>query len=430
MDQPYFSSNTFEEISRLYETCKENMRRKMNVIKNDPSSNMNQSAFVKTKLSESIALIDVQYDEIMDLINSANEIDESTSTGYINAHLKLMTTTWDDLRSSIQTSKVNGDDIAFDYAQLMKEYMVTYGSLQDFIDKKRSISNSNTNVSSTQFLLPKIQLPQFSGQFADWKNFISIFNRMIHNNKSLDDGMKIEYLKTCIKGDAARLIKHVNASPENYSSCYDILINRFENKREIMNKLIDNMFNLPKMKNENVNQLKNLHDVAHESIMSIKNLDINVSNWDPLLNHILMQKLDSATVIHYECQLENVKEPQSLDSFLSYIQKRFLALQSAMAKRENSNNTSSSNFSEKNNDKPVKKYSCVFCKESHSISSCTTFLKKDVKDRITWIKDNKYCVNCTGSHKTSDCASKFSCQTCKKSTIPYYISHRTQLNQM
>lgn len=63
--------------------------------------------------------------------------------------------------------------------------------------------------------------------------------------------------------------------------------------------------------------------------MSIKNIGISITNWDPIICHILAKKLDSSTLIHYECQLANVREIQSLSSFLAYLENRFMALQAA-----------------------------------------------------------------------------------------------------
>lgn len=211
---------------------------------------------------------------------------------------------------------------------------------------------------------------------------------MVHLNRQIDNGLKIEYLKTCIKGDAAKIINHIDATPENYNICYDLLRKRFDNKREILGKLIDNILFIPKMKVESFDSLKNLHDVVYESIMSINNIEVSTDNWDPLLTHILTHKLDPATVVHYECQLGNIKEPQSLQSFLSYIENRFMALQSAGSKTAFEKNNNYQTFTKNGYQKQSQaigttSYSsnnakkCLFCAESHIIYKCPTFQKKN-----------------------------------------------------
>lgn len=69
-----------------------------------------------------------------------------------------------------------------------------------------------------QFSLPKLKLHEFYGKISEWKSFIANFDRMIHNNAAIDDGMKIEYLKMAIRGDASKLINHIDPSPENYQT--------------------------------------------------------------------------------------------------------------------------------------------------------------------------------------------------------------------
>lgn len=106
----------------------------------------------------------------------------------------------------------------------------------------------------------------------------------------------MQYLKTSLKNEAAKLVMYIAPSGENYRTCFELLHKRYENKRQILGNLLDQILNLPKQKNENANQLKLMHDTTIECVMAIKNLKINVTNWDPLLNHILLHKLSSDTI--------------------------------------------------------------------------------------------------------------------------------------
>lgn len=70
----------------------------------------------------------------------------------------------------------------------------------------------------------------------------------------------MEYLKMVIKGDAAKLINHIDPNPQNYRISYEILKNRYENKREILNSLIDRILKFPKIQRESADDLKSLND--------------------------------------------------------------------------------------------------------------------------------------------------------------------------
>lgn len=111
-----------------------------------------------------------------------------------------------------------------------------------------------------------------------------------------------------------------------------------------MGAFLDNILFLPNLKSDNVDQLKHMYDSINESLMSIKNIGISIENWDSLLTHILIRKLDQTTLLHYECQLKDVREPQLLPSFLSYIETSFMALQSANVRADFGRNDSRGMF--------------------------------------------------------------------------------------
>ncbi|XP_043498357.1 uncharacterized protein LOC122521576 [Polistes fuscatus] len=63
--------------------------------------------------------------------------------------------------------------------------------------------------------LPKMSLPKFSGDEEDWENFFYSFRSMMHDALRLDDTTKLRYLKSCLVGEAAGLIKDVSTSTGN-----------------------------------------------------------------------------------------------------------------------------------------------------------------------------------------------------------------------
>lgn len=112
------------------------------------------------------------------------------------------------------------------------------------------------------------------------------------------------YLKTCIKGAAAKLIAHIEATAENYRVCYELLTRRYDNKREVLSKLINNILRSPEIEGENSAQLRNMHDTVHECVMTIKNMGIQVVSWGPLLVHRLLRKIDKESSKQYEFHLK------------------------------------------------------------------------------------------------------------------------------
>lgn len=268
-------------------------------------------------IDEQPSILSMLYSELLDLLVAASDLPEDASKGLVSAHLDVLHATWSDFRTEMYKQRAGGDKIDFSFATMQQKYMKTTGELNDLIKKNVNVQQriNNDKFVNSQFKLPQHKLREFSGKQCEWRGFITLFDRMVHNNELANDGDKIEYLKTCVKGDAAKIINHVDPLPENYLTCYDLLRKRFDNKREMLANLIDNMLDLPKLDSESSDALKNMHDTIFESIMSIQNIGIDTNGWDFLLTHILTGKLDSSTSVHYECQIDNVKEPQSMRIF-------------------------------------------------------------------------------------------------------------------
>lgn len=124
-----------------------------------------------------------------------------------------------------------------------------------------------------------------------------------------------------------------------------------------------------KIRGESAEQLKALHDTVYESIMTIKSIGVSVDNWN------------QATILNYECQLKDVRQPQEIADMLNYIESRFMALNSAAYKTESVGRQKDNKISTTNK--------CAFCAGIHSIFSCEQFTKKSAHDRYEWVKNGK-----------------------------------------
>ena len=64
--------------------------------------------------------------------------------------------------------------------------------------------------------LPKIGLPTFSGAYADWASFHDYFTSLVLNNPHYDELLRLHYLKSCVDGEAAALLKNIKNRKENF----------------------------------------------------------------------------------------------------------------------------------------------------------------------------------------------------------------------
>lgn len=247
--------------------------------------------------------------------------------------------------------KAKNNDIQFDMATQQTAYVA--GVMSKLNEKLNRRETSQKNID-----LPKLKLPEFSGKATEWRSYIELFDTIVHTNEANNDAIKMQYLKTSIKGEAAKLIAHIAPTAENYKTCRDILEKRY-NKHELVGKLIDAVLNLPKMRGETSEDLRKIHDTANECLLSIKNMGVETENWDPLVIHILLQKLSKETIKHYEFQLKDTREIQMTREFLAYLEMRFLAIKSS---ESNSSFTTVNVGSHPMKEKTIK---CQFCGDDH-----------------------------------------------------------------
>ncbi|XP_063911968.1 uncharacterized protein LOC135128820 [Zophobas morio] len=96
--------------------------------------------------------------------------------------------------------------------------------------------------------LPTIELPEFNGNYADWLAFRDIFKSLVHENESLSDIEKMHYLCATLKGEALRAIESLTISSANYNAAWELITNRFENTRHLVQAHISNILNSPTCK--------------------------------------------------------------------------------------------------------------------------------------------------------------------------------------
>lgn len=449
-EQPYFVNNTFSSTKNVFKMHKKELRDGLHELTGgnyddaddldttnvgNPSSqqpgDLNNSNSSDVHRSESVsnetngierstnninendsivAILNVLLDDVNEQIITTNDMSTQESTGVAKANLDLLHESWNVFKNKYYEAKSKQLSINFDIKTLQKSYIKAIGKLNDMLKQPTKISNQS-------YELPKIKLPEFHGKDGEWRGFIDLFDKIIHTNAALTDDIKMQYLKTSLKGAAAGQVSHLPPTAESYKSCRDLLAKRYDNKREQIGKYIDSILDLPTSKTENSQHLRKIHDTANESILAIKNLNgidddggenqhETVQKLDELMViHILLKKLSQITIMHYECQLDNNRETESLSEFLKYLEKRAAAVKSAEKQ------SGSSFIAKVDNSKENSK--CTFCNDDHYISKCQKFTQKSVTERINFIKSKKLCINCLSAHK-DECRSKFSCRSCKK----------------
>ncbi|GFX71822.1 mariner Mos1 transposase [Trichonephila clavipes] len=157
---------------------------------------------------------------------------------------------------------------------------------------KKRRKQSCTPISSN-FRLPKLNIPVFSGKFEDWINFKDSFLTSVHSQTSLGNIKKFQYLEGLLSDEPSSLIKHIPLSNESYEEAWGKLIDRYDKKKQIVYALIKTFLDQKGISQVNMTNLRNLVDTSDEVLRGLKALGTEATNRDHWFIQILMQKLDT-----------------------------------------------------------------------------------------------------------------------------------------
>lgn len=274
-----------------------------------------------------------------------------------------------------------------------------------------SESNESGRLSNSLVKLPTINLPSFSGAYEDWFPFYDTFNSLIHNDSSLLDIQKFHYLKSCLKGEAANILHCLEISANNYIVAWEMLENRYNNRRIIVQNHIKAICDLPVATKENHIVLRQIIDGINKHIRALDSLKRPVNSSDDLLLHILTTKLDSSTIKEWETNLTSDHLP-TFEEMIQFLNHKCQTLESI------SKNSRSDAYKHKRTITHIatnnKNFSCAFCKQAHTIYKCKSLINLPIEQRIQEVKVKKLCINCLKvGHFISSCTAS-NCSKCGK----------------
>lgn len=131
-------------------------------------------------------------------------------------------------------------------------------------------------------------------------------------------------LKSLLEGEAEALLRHFQVTDANYAAAWKTLVDRFDNKRVLVNTQLRKLMS-QSVAAENSDGIKHLLDTTMEAIHALKGLQVDLRNWDPILNYIVTQRLPPNTPL-WEQNLSSTELPK-FEALATFLEKRFRALE-------------------------------------------------------------------------------------------------------
>lgn len=327
-----------------------------------------------------------------------------------------------------------------EYYSCEELYLCLQGDLTDLLSQlkgshsKSSAEASNTSTGSVDdnssfARLPRITLPTFSGRYEDWPTYQDLFTALVHNT-NLNDVQKLHYLKTSVSGEAEMLLRHIQITENNYSKAWELLKNRFGNKKMIVTSLLKRLFFQKKITVQSANQIKSLVDTTMECLNSLNNMNISTDSWDPVIIFLVSQKLDTESLKDWEehAQGKNGNEFSKWHEMKEFLEFKFRTLELIAplptSSREKQQSQKSYHVTtmqqedrvyESTHAKIRPQPSCTYCKAGHHIFTCKDFVKLPVDQRRDFVKKRHLCYNClVPSHSVYTCKQRTSCRICRR----------------
>lgn len=391
------------------------------------------------------ALISMQMSRFLMIQNAAEDALEEGSA-VISRH--LLSTRQEVLEANWTRFKSEHEKICHAHAERISEESYikhrTYERCQEFyvqakavlLEQQESIETSNLSSqsfdnpaqdarpSSRRRSLPKISLPTFSGDYHTWSSFHDLFTSLVGENEDLTNVERMHYLKTCLTGDAARLVTNLKVKESTFSIAWKTLVSRYENQRVLISAQLDRLLELKPIKSKSAQELNTMMVTVTETLGALEALDCPTRQWGPLLVKMFARLLDDETREEWEVQLGPSTSYPTLQTFEEFVIGRTRAwetLASTSIKPAKDKGRSSWLLS-----KPEAKSRCMIasaatvkggvecrlCKSVHYLFNCPTYLAQPFDRRKRTILKLNLCFNCLGSHISSRCSSSRRCRKC------------------
>lgn len=136
----------------------------------------------------------------------------------------------------------------------------------------------STPAASSHVQLPplKVPLPQFDGSYENWLSFKCMFQTIMGRYKDESPAIKLYHLRNALTGKAAGIIDQDIINNNDYDAAWEMLTERFEDLRLIIDRHIEALNRMPKIAKENAVELRRLVDNCSKNVDALKNLDLPV----------------------------------------------------------------------------------------------------------------------------------------------------------
>ena len=274
--------------------------------------------------------------------------------------------------------------------------------------------DTSTTDSTPRVRLPKLNIKPFNGDLTAWTAFWDSYESSIHNNPSLSDIDRFNYLRSLLEHVALEAISGLPLTSANYHEAIEILRKRFGNKQQIIARHMDTLLNVDAVTSQdNLKGLRHLYDLVESHVRSLKSLGVSSDSYGTLLASVLVNKLPTEIRLIVSRKVD--EDSWNLDAMLGVVGEELTARERAaitptrtkkFQAREQA--TAATLLAGNSSNGPT----CCYCSQAHTSSSCSTV--KSAEDRRRILQRVGRCYVCLRKgHISRNCRSSMKCKNCR-----------------
>lgn len=192
---------------------------------------------------------------------------------------------------------------------MLAEQQISMQSEEENSKGQFSTTNHSNPVSS-HLRLPKFTLREFTGNIIQWVSWWDQYKICIHENETLTDRDRFNYLRMYVKGTAKRAIEYIEVSGENYSKAIEALQRIYGRKRLIVEHLIEFLLNIEKKDKVEAWSLRNLYDLMVSRYRTLESYEPKLAEAQRILVPILQSKFPDEIRRKWEFQLSKLENEE------------------------------------------------------------------------------------------------------------------------
>ncbi|VDI45432.1 Hypothetical predicted protein [Mytilus galloprovincialis] len=234
-----------------------------------------------------------------------------------------------------------------------------------------------------------IKESEITDKQSKWQPFWDSFSAAVHDNLSLNDVQKFNYLKSQLFGEATQCIAGLQITNTNYGQALHVLKQRFGQPHKIVQTYMQSLISLPSP-TSNITHLKKFYDSMENYIRGLESIGESHESFGSLLVPIILNKLPGN--IRENMVRAHGGDHWNLPSLRQAIQHEITikeAGQSVNGDDIEPNYTPTSafftgtnrNYANQKGKRDITKKPCIFCQGVHAPLACKTVTEIEARKR-------------------------------------------------